>query len=332
MKAKALFSGEANAPAASITAIRPGTSQAFRFIPIGLLLIILVALSVLVPYFLSLNNFVSILMQSSALGLMAVGLTAVLITGGIDLSIPSLMSFSAVLGAMYMKSGGNPVVASLLMLAVATLGGSVNGLAVAYLKMIPFVVTLSTMAVFGGASIWITNAVSVTGIPRGFITTVMQDIWIFPVPVVAFVIVTIVVQLFLARSLYGRWLYAVGTNNRAARVSGIPAQRVLFGSYVFSGFIAGLAAIVTTAWLGTAGGTIGSEGVVLDVVSSAVLGGVSIYGGAGTALGAFVGTILIKLISNSLNFLQASYYMTLVVKGIVIVAFVSIDSLFRRRR
>jgi len=272
-----------------------------------------------------------VLMQSSALGLMAVGLTAVLITGGIDLSVPSLMSFSAVLGAMYMKAGGSPVAASVLMLLVALLGGTLNGAAVAYLKMIPFVVTLSTMAIFSGASIWITNAVSVTGIPRAFITTIMSDVWIFPIPVIGFLMVTIVVQLFLARSIYGRWLYAVGTNIRAARVSGIPAQRMLFGAYVFSGFLAGLAAIVTTAWLGTAGGTIGSEGVVLDVVSSAVLGGVSIYGGAGTALGALIGTILIKLISNSLNFLQASYYMTLVVKGIVIVAFVAIDSRFRRK-
>jgi len=308
-----------------------GRSQAIRFIPVGLLLVILVLLSVFVPYFLSLKNFISILMQSSALGLMAIGLTAVLITGGMDLSIPSLMSFSAVLGAMFMKSGGSPVTACLIMLAVAVLGGSINGMAVAYLKMIPFVVTLSTMAIFGGASVWITNAISVTGIPRIFITTVMADLWIFPIPVVAFVIVAIIAQLYLTRSLYGRWLYAVGTNIRAARVSGIPAQRVLFGAYVFSGFIAGLAAIVTTAWLGTAGGTIGSEGVVLDVVSSAVLGGVSIYGGAGTALGALIGTILIKLISNSLNFLQASYYLVLVTKGVVIVAFVAVDSLFRRK-
>ncbi len=305
--------------------------QALRFIPVALLFVILILLSIFVPYFLSLNNFISILMQSAALGLMAVGLTAVLITGGIDLSIPSLMSFSAVLGALYMKAGGNPVVASLLMIAVAVLGGTVNGLAVAYLKMIPFVVTLSTMAVFSGAAIWVTNAVSVTGIPRSFITTVMGDIWIIPIPVIVFLVVTVIAQLFLTRSIFGRWLYAVGTNLRAARVSGVPAQRVQFGAYVFSGFIAGLAAIVTTAWLGTAGGTIGAQGVVLDVVSSAVLGGVSIYGGAGTAVGALIGTILIKLISNSLNFLQASYYMTLVVKGIVIVAFVAIDSLFRRR-
>ncbi len=320
-----------NGPAISTATIADGGSQVLRLVPVGLLLVILVVLSVLVPYFLSVSNFISVLMQSSALGLMAVGLTAVLITGGIDLSVPSLMSFSAVLGAMYMKSGGSPVAASLLMLVVAIAGGCINGAAVAYLRMIPFVVTLSTMAIFSGASIWITNAVSVTGIPRVFITTVMADVWIIPVPVIAFIVVTLIVQLFLTRSLYGRWLYAVGINIRAARVSGIPAQRVLFGAYVFSGFIAGLAAIVTTAWLGTAGGTIGSEGVVLDVVSSAVLGGVSIYGGAGTALGALIGTVLIKLISNSLNFLQASYYMTLVVKGIVIVGFVAIDSLFRRK-
>jgi ribose transport system permease protein len=296
-----------------------------------MMFLILVVLSVVVPYFLSVSNFISILLQCSSLGLMAIGLTAVLIAGGIDLSVPSLMSFSAVVGAIFMRSGGSPVLASILMVVVATAGGCLNGFAVAYLRMIPFVVTLSTMAVFGGAAIWATNGMSVTGIPRGFITTVMHDIWIFPAPVVVFIVVSIVVHLFMTRSLYGRWLYAVGTNIRAARVSRIPAQQILFGSYVFSGFVAGLAAIVTTAWLGTAGGTIGSEGVVLDVVSSAVLGGVSIYGGVGTALGAFVGTIFIKLISNTLNFLQASYYMTLVVKGIVIVAFVAIDSLFRRR-
>ena len=222
MNADVRSRSEPLAPGAVPAGIPAGGHQVFRFIPVGLLFIILVALSLFVPYFLSIKNFVSILMQSAALGLMAVGLTAVLITGGIDLSIPSLMSFSAVLGAMYMKAGGNPVVASLLMVGVATLGGCVNGAAVAYLKMIPFVVTLSTMAVFGGASIWITNAVSVTGIPRGFITFIMQDIWIFPVPVVAFIIVTVIVQLFLTRSIYGRWLFAVGTNIRAARVSGIP--------------------------------------------------------------------------------------------------------------
>jgi ribose/xylose/arabinose/galactoside ABC-type transport system permease subunit len=311
--------------------LRRDASQILSLIPVGMLLLILVVLSAVVPYFLSVNNFVSILMQCSSLGLMAIGLTAVLITGGMDLSVPALMSFSAVIGAIFMRSGGSPVLACILMVAVGTAGGCLNGFAVAYLRMIPFVVTLSTMAVFGGASIWVTNGMSVTGIPRGFITTVMHDIWIFPAPVVVLIVVSIVVHLFMTRSLYGRWLYAVGTNIRAARVSRVPTQQVLFGAYVFSGFIAGLAAIVTTAWLGTAGGTIGSEGVVLDMMSSAVLGGVSIYGGAGTALGAFVGTIFVKLISNTLNFLQASYYVTLVVKGIVIVGFVAIDSWFRRR-
>ncbi len=310
---------------------RLDTDRILRLIPVGMILIILVVLSALVPYFLSVNNFVSILMQCASLGLMATGLTAVLITGGMDLSVPSLMSFSAVIGAIFMRAGGNPMVACLITVGVGIAGGCLNGFAVAYLRMIPFVVTLSTMAVFGGASIWVTNGMSVTGIPRGYITTIMHDIWIFPAPVIVLILVVVIVHLFMTRSLFGRWLYAVGTNIKAAGVSRIPAQRVLFGAYVFSGFIAGIAGIVTTAWLGTAGGTIGSEGVVLDCMSSAVLGGVSIYGGAGTALGALVGTIFVKLISNTLNFLQASYYVTLVVKGIVIVAYVAIDSLFRRK-
>jgi ribose transport system permease protein len=283
-----------------------------------------------VPHFLTRGNVVNILVQSSALGMMAIGLTAVLIGGGIDLSVPSIMALSGILGAMLMRAGGAPGAAALAMLAVAISLGAINGCAIAYLKMVPFVVTLSMMYIATGASIWVTNAVSVTGLHPAFIASVTGRLWGVPVPVVMLSVCTVLATVLMGRSLYGRWLYAVGTNAKAARNAGIPSDQVLFGTYVWSGFFAGLAAIITTARLGSAAATMGHESVVLDVISAAVVGGVSIYGGVGSPLGAVIGAIFITLISNAMNLMHVEYYTTLAVKGAVIVTVVALDSLRRR--
>jgi ribose transport system permease protein len=208
--------------------------------------------------------------------------------------------------------------------------GSINGFAVAYLKMIPFVVTLAMMNVAMGASVWITKSVSIAPINQGFIDLVMARLWIIPVPVIFLIVVTIIAQILMKNGLFGRWLFAVGTNARAARVSGIPTDRVIFGTYVTSGFFAGLAALIVVARLMSAAATMGEEGIVLDIVSSAVIGGVSIYGGVGSPLGAVIGALFITLITNSMNMLKVSYYWTLVIKGLVIVVAVALDSLRRR--
>jgi len=287
-------------------------------------------LAILVPNFFTSRNIINVLMQATALGLMAIGLTAVLIGGGIDLSIPAVMAMSAVFGAIFMRDGGHPLAGSLVMLATATLAGCINGYAVAYLKMIPFVVTLAMMTIATGTSIWITNSISVSGIPAAYTDTVLARLGTVPLPVLFLAMVTVVVTFYLKRSVFGRWLYAVGTNELAARVSAIPTERVIFGTYVFSSFFAGMAAILLTARLNSAAATMGNDGVVLDVVSSAVVGGVSIYGGVGSPLGAVAGAVIITMISNSMNMMQVSFFTSLIVKGIVIIAFVALDSLRRR--
>jgi len=304
--------------------------QIVRYIPSIVVGIAAIALGLFVPDFFTARNIINVLMQSSALGLMAIGVTAVLIGGGIDLSIPSVMALSGIFGAMYMRAGGHPVLAGLIMVAVATLIGTINGFAVAYLRMIPFVVTLSMMYVAQGACLWVTRAISVPVTNPAFVDTVMAKIWTIPVPVIFLLLITAIVTVLIGRSLHGRWLYATGTNIRAARVSGILTARVLFGTYVFSGFFAGLAAIVTTARLLSAAATMGEEGVVLSVISSAVVGGVSIYGGVGSPLGAVIGALFITLITNSMNLMHVSYYATLVIKGLIIVTVVALDSLRRR--
>ena len=258
-----------------------------RYLPLIMLAVIIIVIGILSPNFLTARNAINILRQSAALGLMAIGMTAVLVGGGIDLSLPSVMAFSGILGAMYMRDGGNPVLAAAIMIVVGTLSGCINGFAVAYLRMIPFVVTLAMMNIAMGASIWITESVSVAPINQGFIDVVMAKFSIIPIP-------------------------------------------VIFGTYAFSGFMAGMAAIVVVARLMSAAPTMGEEGVVLDIVSSAVIGGVSIYGGVGSPLGAVIGALFITLITNSMNMLKISYYTTLVVKGLVIIAAVALDSLRRR--
>jgi ribose/xylose/arabinose/galactoside ABC-type transport system permease subunit len=260
------------------------------------------------------------------LAVMAIGATAVLITGGIDLSIPGMMALGAIFGAMYMKNGGNPLVAILIMLVIPTILGAINGFSVSRLNMIPFVVTLAMQAITSGAAIWVTNQISISGLPQIFTKTMLSKVWIIPVPVIILFVVAAVVQLFLTRSVWGRWLYATGTNIRTARVSGIPTAKVIFLAYAFSGLMAGIAAVILTARLTSAGATMGKDSVVLDIMSSAALGGVSIMGGVGTALNAVIGAILITLISNVMNMANVSYYLTLVVKGVVVVIVVAIDA------
>jgi ribose/xylose/arabinose/galactoside ABC-type transport system permease subunit len=289
-----------------------------------------VLLAVFVPSFFTERNLVNVLVQASSLGLMAIGMSVVMIGGGMDLSIPSVMALSAILGAMYLRDGGSLAVSLLIMMVVGVAAGCINGYAVAYLRMIPFVVTLAMMTVISGLAIWITYSVSVPVMDETFFDLILTRIAGVPRPIIILVIATFIMTIMMRRGIFGRWLYAVGTNVRAARVSGIPAQRVVFLTYVTSGLFAGLTAILLSARLGSASANIGNDGVVLDIISAVVVGGVSIYGGLGGPLGAVLGAIFITAISNSMNMLQVSFFAGLVVKGIVIIVFVAFDSLKRR--
>lgn len=313
-------------PAQPVTAAH----QIISRIPLAILVIAVVVVSLSVPRFFTARNILNIAFQTSGTGLMAVGLTAVLISGGIDLSLPAVMAFSGILGAMFMSQGGSPILGILIMLLTGAAWGALNGFAVARLRMIPFVVTLSTMVIATGASVWVTNATSVGGLPESFTDTVTGHVAGIPVPVVLLFLVVILAQIVMTRSLFGRWLYAVGQNVRTARVSGVPTDLVVFGCYVASGLMAGLAAVVLTARLMSAAASMGKETVVLDIISSAVVGGVSIYGGKGSPIGAVLGALFITSITNSMNLLGVSYFTTLLIKGCIIIVAVAIDSLRRR--
>ncbi len=323
--------GDASATAAAVRRITSIATPA-RIIPLLLALGILVFLYYHASHFYSQRNILNILVQMSSLALLAIGMTFVMVGGGIDLSMPATMAFSAVLGAFLMRAGYNPALANLATLLAAGAVGLLNGAAVAAFRMTPFVVTLASMTAVGGATVWMTNSVSVSHFPDAFFNFYLARPFGVPVSVIILVAVTTVASIAMSSTIFGRWLYAAGINARAARVARIPVQRVLFVTYLVSALLAGLTGVLLSARLGSASANMGNDGVVLDIVSACVVGGVSIYGGAGKPLGAMFGAFFITLISNSLNQLGVSYFMNLVVKGVVIIAFIYLDGLARRER
>jgi ribose/xylose/arabinose/galactoside ABC-type transport system permease subunit len=287
---------------------------------------ILVLIDIYAPRFFRYQNLVNILLQSSLLGLMTVGMTVVVIAGGIDLSLPANMAIGAVLGAMYMKSGGNWIVSCFIMAAVGVLVGLVNGIAVSRLKMIPFVVTLAMMTILSGSAVWLTNSLSISQISNAFLSLFnASPLFGIPMSVWLGAAVTLAATVLMRSTVFGRWVYAVGLNARAARVAGLPVERVILMSYVISGLMAGLTSILLTARLGSASANMGNDGVALDIVSACVVGGVSIYGGSGRVPGAVFGAVLITVLSNAMNLIGVSYYLGLIIKGAVIIAFIAIE-------
>jgi ribose/xylose/arabinose/galactoside ABC-type transport system permease subunit len=304
----------------------PGHRLALLLLPLAIGVALLAVMFWNAPTFFRVNNLINILVQTSALGVMAVGMSFVMIGGGMDLSIPANMAFSAVMGAYAMRWGGvAPGVATMLL--VGCLIGLFNGIAVSAFGMTPFVVTLATMTVVGGATVWITNSVSVSGFPDRFFDLVLARPLGIPLSVILLVVIAAAATVVMSSTRLGRALYAVGLNSKAARVARVPVGRVLLSTYVLSGLLAGLAAVMLTARLGSASANLGTDGVVLDIVSSCVVGSISIYGGAGKPVGAVLGALFIILISNSLNQLGVSFFINLVIKGVAIIAFIYLDRL-----
>jgi len=300
----------------------------------AIVLIVLAAVffAVAEPKFLSPYNLRNLAEQSASIGIMAVGLALVLFLGGIDLSVPAAMAAAAVLGALAMVATQNVAVGIAVMLGAGLLAGVVNGLAVAVLGLVPFAVTLATMTIAGGLAVWLTEGTSVYGMPPEFARLVMTRVLGFPVSAVAFVGLVAGLHWIVSRSRAGRMLMAVGTNREAARVMGMNVRRIEFLTYLACGSCAGLAAILLTARLESAAASMGSEAVLLDVVAAAVIGGVSIYGGRGTILGAALGAVFVTAVGNGLNLMGFDYFVSVVIKGSIVLSAIALDAIIARHR
>lgn len=299
----------------------------------GLLcILVLLVLWFYAPTFFKLNNLVNILVQASTLAVFACGMAIVMIGGGIDLSLPFNAALSAVLGAMYMRATGDPLVGPLIMIAAAIAIGAFNGIAVGYLRMIPFVVTLAMMTVTNGAAIWLTGSISIADVPDTFVDPFFTRYFGLPLSVIIAALTAVLAILLMSATVYGRRLYAVGINPRAARVARIHGERIIALSYVLAGLMAGIAAIMLTGRLASASSNLASASMVLDVVSACVIGGVSIYGGSGKIWGAVFGALFITLLNNALNAAEVSLYVNQMIRGVIIVGFVALDRFGARER
>ena len=278
------------------------------------------------PEFFLLKNITNIFNQCAVLAILSLAMSAVMIGGGIDLSLPSNMALSAIFGSKIMIVTNSILFGCVGMLISGALIGSLNGFAISKLRMIPFVVTLATMTICSGLSVWITNSVSIFNQPELFFDVFLSRPFGVPISIFLLVIVVVMFQCLMSFTKFGWMVYAIGNNPEVSRISRVPVKRIIFITYVLAGFLAGVSAILITARLGSASANIGNDSVILDIVTACVVGGISIYGGKGRPIGAFLGAVLVIILGNILNLLGISFFLGLMAKGFLIIMFVSTDS------
>jgi len=295
-----------------------------------------------VPAFERVNKFFNpetltqIAKDTSFFAIMAIGMTFVIITGGIDLSVGSTYAVAAVAGALVMSpygpSGGNTATALgvLTTIGVAVLAGFLNGAMIVGLSVHPFIITLGTMAIYRGIAFMLAQGQSIGGFPQGFRDFIRQGVIadLSLVPLIVMVTICVLGGTLLSRMAVGRKIYAVGGNEIATRFSGIQVGGVKLLVYVLSGLSAGIAAVLSLGYYGAASSGDG-QGYELDVIASAVVGGASLVGGKGTALGAFLGAIILRLISTGMVILGIPQNYSQIVTGTVVIAAVLLDELNR---
>ncbi len=294
-------------------------------LPIAISVVMGIAFALLVPRFADTRNLLNIFEQLGVLGFLAIGMTFVMIAGGIDLSSFTVVSAAAVVGATVMVDTENALLGGMIMLAIGCGFGAANGLAIAYGRMIPFIVTLSTMVLAQGFAIWYTKAQSVYGLPDVFIDTLSGRIYSIPVPGLIVLAVAVVSGLVLSLTLYGRKVYMTGANEETARISNIDVRRIKFSTYLISGLMAGFTAMILTAIVGTSTTSMVRDERLMDIIAATVIGGASLYGGMGSILGTMFGLLFLTMLGNAFNLLGVSPFIAMVIKGGVLVAVIGLD-------
>jgi ribose transport system permease protein len=296
---------------------------------IGLILIVVV-FSSLSEVFLTQQNLVNILQQSSLNACIAIGMTLVIISGGIDLSVGPIAALTAVVCATALVAGTPILAVFALALAIGAACGLLNGCLIAYAGLQPFIVTLGTLSVLRALALLFTGGNPILGVPSGFRTLFTSQIGILPVPVVIVAVISVVVWVLLARTPLGEYILAVGGNEEAARVSGVPIERTKIAVYMISGSFAALAALILVARLGAAEPTLGNLWE-LEAIAAAAIGGASLSGGKGSIVGTIIGAIVLGAMRNGLTLLNVQAFYQLLATGIIIIAAMLIDRLTRGR-
>lgn len=279
-----------------------------------------VVASVTAPQFLTSQNLANLLQQSSLTGIVAIGMTVVILTSGIDLSVGSVAALSGMLVAILIGLGVAWPIAMLLSIASGLVLGGIMGGLTAYLALPAFMITLAGMQSIRGLTFLTTNGTPTTAeIPIGLRFLGAGTIAGIPVVGLIFVITTVIVGLVLRRTTFGEHIYAVGSNAKAARLSGLPVQRITTAAYVICGGLAALVGVLLTARL-TIGQPTANTGLELDAIAAVVLGGTSLFGGKGGVMGTFIAVLLLSVLRNLFNLLGLSSFFQMLVTGLILIA------------
>lgn len=288
--------------------------------------VLFIALSVFSPVFLTATNIINILRQISVIGIMAVGMTFVIATGGIDLSVGAVMALSGVISTSLVRGDSAvPLIASLLAgIAVGIACGAFSGIIISKLNVPEFIATLATMTMTRGICYVYTDGRPITGFRDDYKFIGTGSLGVIPIPIIIYLCIVLLGIFFLNFTKFGRHVLAVGGNEKASIVSGINSARIKFVCYVISGFTSAIAGIVLAARTQT-GQPVAGEGYELDAITAVVIGGASLSGGSGSVLGAVVGMLIIGVMTNGLDLLNVSSYYQKVIKGIIILVAVLSD-------
>ncbi|NLA16787.1 ABC transporter permease [Burkholderia cepacia] len=311
--AAAAANGDAPPPRAMWAQLRRST----LFYPLVGLIVVCIAMMIASPSFLSAANLENVLRQVSINAIIAVGMTCVILTGGIDLSVGSVMALSGTLAAGLMVAGVNAVAALAIGIAVGLGFGFLNGLFVAFAGMPPIIVTLATMGIARGLALIYTGGYPIDGLPDWVAFFGSGKVFGIQAPVLIMLVVYAIAWLLLDRMPFGRYVYAIGGNEQATRLTGVRVARVKLIVYTLAGLTSALAAIVLTGRL-MSGQPNAGVGFELDAIAAVVMGGTSISGGRGAILGTLVGALLLGVLNNGLNMIGVNPYVQNVIKGGII--------------
>lgn len=316
------MSHDANLDAASAGRGRRAALDWLLHSPLALPLVGLIVVSVLMGFasdnFFTINNILNVLRQVSVVGILAVGMTFVILTGGIDLSVGAVMALAGTMAAGIMVNMGLPGGVGLLAALLVGLGlGLFNGFMVAWGKMPAIIVTLATMGIARGLGLIYSGGYPISGLPGWVSWFGVGRVGIIPVPVIIMLVVYLVAWVVLQRTPFGRHVYAIGGNETAARLSGVRTRSVKLAVFAISGVTAALASVVLTGRL-MSGQPNAGVGFELDAIAAVVLGGTAIAGGRGLILGTLIGAVLLGILNNGLNLVGINPYMQDVIKGLII--------------
>ena len=290
------------------------------------LILLVAAISIVSPEFRTWGNFLSLLRQSSINGLIAFGMTCVILTDAIDLSVGSVLALSTVLCAGMIANGVPAGAAMLLALVIGTALGMVSGLLVTKGRLQPFIATLITMTVYRGLTMIFTGGKPISNLGDSFVLKLVGkgNFYHVPIPVILLILIFIGFYLLLNKTTFGRAVYSTGSNSKCAKLAGVNINKTKIAVYAISGFMASLSGLILLSRLGSAQPTLG-EGYELDAIAAVALGGTSMSGGRGKIYGTFIGVLIIAVLNNGLNILGVSSYYQDVIKGLVILIAVLSD-------